>query len=149
MVTAIWTQPTYGVQWITENWFSEWVWSLATGSDSGEIMTFKLDYEVHLIRCLDDAIHSNRPHQNKMRRSAIANRSDTMAQMLSNIISNDLTHVSVPAEDIKHALKGSSTCVPTHARSRSAFACPIMPIMDQYFHTYFKSYKLSTNNQTS
>jgi hypothetical protein len=22
-----------------------------------------------------------------------------------------------------------------------------MPIMDQYFHTHFKSYKLSTNNQ--
>jgi hypothetical protein len=58
------------------------------------------------------------------------NSLDTVAQALSNIISNDLTHVSVPAEDIKHALKGSNTFVPTHAPSGPALACPIISIMD-------------------
>jgi hypothetical protein len=52
---------------------------------------------------------------------------------LSTHVSNDLTHVSVPAKYIKHALKVSSTFVPTHAPSGSALVCPIMPIMDQYF----------------
>jgi hypothetical protein len=60
---------------------------------------------------------------------------------------HDLTYVSVPTEDIKHALKGSSTFMPTHASSGPALVCPIMPIMDQYFPTHFKSYKLLTNNQ--
>jgi hypothetical protein len=26
-------------------------------------------------------------------------------------------------------------------------SCPLMPLADQHFHTHFKSYKLSTNNQ--
>jgi hypothetical protein len=60
-----------------------------------------------------------------------------VAQTLSNNVANNLTHVSVPAEDIKHGLKGSSTFVPTHAPSRPALAYPSMPIMDQYFHTHF------------
>jgi hypothetical protein len=64
------------------------------------------------------------------------NRLDMIAQTLSNIVSNDLTHVSVPTEDIKHALKASSTFVPTHAPSGPALPCPIMPIIDQYFHTH-------------
>jgi hypothetical protein len=62
---------------------------------------------------------------------------------LSTHVSNDLTHVSVPAKYIKHAHKVSSTFVPTHAPSGSALVCPIMPIMDQYFCTHFKSNKLS------
>jgi hypothetical protein len=64
--------------------------------------------------------------------------------MLSNIVANDLTHVSVPAEHIKHALEGSSTFVPTHAPSGPALSYPIMPIMDQYFHSHSMSYKLRT-----
>jgi hypothetical protein len=43
------------------------------------------------------------------------NRLDTVAQMLYNNITKDLMHVTVPADDIKHALKGSNTFVPTHA----------------------------------
>jgi hypothetical protein len=57
--------------------------------------------------------------------------------MLLSNIANDLTHVSVPLEDIKHVLKGSSTFVPTHAPSRPALVCPSIPIMDQYFCTHF------------
>jgi hypothetical protein len=47
-----------------------------------------------------------------------------------NTVANDLTHVNILAEDIKHALKGSSTFVSTHAPSGPALSCPIMPIMD-------------------
>jgi hypothetical protein len=62
-----------------------------------------------------------------------------------NTVANDLMHVSVLVED--HTCpKGSSIFMPTHAPSRLALACPIMPIMDQYLRTHFKSYKLSTNN---
>jgi hypothetical protein len=57
--------------------------------------------------------------------------------MLYNNITKDLMHVTVPADDIKHALKGSNTFVPTHAPSGPALACPVMPNMDQYFHTHF------------
>jgi hypothetical protein len=57
--------------------------------------------------------------------------------MLSNNVANDLTLVSVPTEDIKPALKGSSTFMPTHVPSIPALAYPIMPIMDQYFRTHF------------
>jgi hypothetical protein len=56
--------------------------------------------------------------------------SDTVAQALSNTVSNDLTHVSVPVEDIQHALKGSSTFVATHAPSGPVLACPLMPMID-------------------
>jgi hypothetical protein len=58
------------------------------------------------------------------------------AKMLSTYVSIILTHVSVLAEDIKHILKGSSTFMPTHAPSRPALACPIMPIMDQHFRAH-------------
>jgi hypothetical protein len=51
--------------------------------------------------------------------------------MLSTHVSNNLSHVSIPAQDIKHALKGSSTFMPTHAPSGPALVCQIMPIMDQ------------------
>jgi hypothetical protein len=51
---------------------------------------------------------------------------------LSQHISNNLTHITVPAEDrsqlsttFTHALRGSSTCAPPHAPS------------GQYFHTHF------------
>jgi hypothetical protein len=64
-------------------------------------------------------------------------------------VSNYLTLVSVPAEDIKHALKGSSTFMPTHAPSEPALVGPIMPIMDQYCRTQSMSYKLSTNTKLS
>jgi hypothetical protein len=44
---------------------------------------------------------------------------------LSNIIANDLTHISVPVEDgsqysttFTNALRGSSTFMPTHTPSR-------------------------------
>jgi hypothetical protein len=66
-----------------------------------------------------------------------------------NTISNDLMHVSVPEEDIEHALRGSSTFMPSHAPSKLALVCPMMPIMYQYFHAHFKSYKLLTNNQNN
>jgi hypothetical protein len=59
-------------------------------------------------------------------------RLDTVAQTLSNIVANDLTHISVPTEDIKHVLKGSSTFVPTHAPNGPVLACPLKPIMDEY-----------------
>jgi hypothetical protein len=72
-----------------------------------------------------------------------------VAKTLSQTISNDLTHVSAPAEDIKQALKGSSTFVPINTPTGPALACPIMPIMDQYFCIHFKSYKLLTNNQNN
>jgi hypothetical protein len=55
-------------------------------------------------------------------------------KMLSTHVSIALMRVTVPAKDIKHTLKGSSTFVPTHAPSRLAPAWPIMPIMDQHFH---------------
>jgi hypothetical protein len=69
------------------------------------------------------------------------------AKSALNTVTNDSMHVSVPAEDIKHALKRSSTFMPTQAPSGPALACPLMPIMDQHFCTHFKSYKLLTNNQ--
>jgi hypothetical protein len=53
-----------------------------------------------------------------------------VAQALSNTVSTDLTHVSVPIEDIQHALKGSRTFVATHAPSGPILACPLMPTMD-------------------
>jgi hypothetical protein len=58
-----------------------------------------------------------------------------------------LTCISVPVEDIKHVLKGSSIFVPTHAPSELALVHPIMSIMDQHFCVHCKSYKLLTNNQ--
>jgi hypothetical protein len=51
--------------------------------------------------------------------------------MLYNNMTKDLMHVIVPTDDIKHALKGSNTFVPTHAPSGPALACPVMPNMDQ------------------
>jgi hypothetical protein len=50
--------------------------------------------------------------------------------MLPTHITNDLVHISVPAEDIKHTLKGSNTFVHTHAPSGPALACPVKLIMD-------------------
>jgi hypothetical protein len=60
-----------------------------------------------------------------------------VAKEISQKISNDLTYVSVPTENIKHALTGFSTFVLTHDPSRLALACPIMTIIDQYFHAHF------------
>jgi hypothetical protein len=68
-------------------------------------------------------------------------------KMLSTHIFINLMRVSVPVEDIKLTLKGFSTFVPTHAPSRLALSCPIMPIMDQHSRAHCKSHKLFTNNQ--
>jgi hypothetical protein len=46
---------------------------------------------------------------------------------LATHVSIILTRVNVW---IKHAFKGFSTFVPTHAPSGPALSCPIMPIMD-------------------
>jgi hypothetical protein len=85
-----------------------------------------------LIRWLDDATHPNLPHQNKKKRSAIANYLNMVAQTLSQNVSNGSTHVNVPTEDgsqqsatFTHALKGSSTFVPIHALSRQVLLYPL------------------------
>jgi hypothetical protein len=62
---------------------------------------------------------------------------------LSIHVSIILTRVSVPAKDIKHALKGSSTFLPTHTPSGPALACAIMPIMDQHIHAHSSSISYS------
>jgi hypothetical protein len=72
---------------------------------------------------------------------------------LSTHISIVLTQVSLPAEDIKHALKGSNTFVPTHTPSGPALAFSIMPIMDQCFRAhssptnYSQTTKIFINNK--
>jgi hypothetical protein len=43
---------------------------------------------------------SNHPHQNKRKQSVIENRSDTVVKTLSTHVTNDLTQVSVPTEDV-------------------------------------------------
>jgi hypothetical protein len=83
----------------------------------------------------------NHPHQNKRQQSAIMNCSNTVAKTLSTHVTNDLTQVSVPAED-----ESQQSATFTHAL-RPALACPIMPLVDQHFCIHFKSYKLSTYNQ--
>jgi hypothetical protein len=60
-----------------------------------------------------------------------------VAKTLSQNVSNDLTHVSVPAEDgsqqsatFTYALRGSSISVPTHAPSRPVLSNPLMHLAD-------------------
>jgi hypothetical protein len=37
---------------------------------------------------------------------------------------------------------------PSHMPLRGpALSCPLMPLMNQYFHTHYKSYNLLTNNK--
>jgi hypothetical protein len=63
------------------------------GSNSEDYIFYSCLLDL-LIKRLDDATHPNRPHQKK--------RNDSFrygGTTLSNIIANDLTHVSVPAED--------------------------------------------------
>jgi hypothetical protein len=66
----------------------------------------------------------NRPHQKKKKRPDIAYRTRSVAKkMLSTHISNDLTQVSVSAED-----RSNMPLVDQH------FSCPLMPLADQYLH---------------
>jgi hypothetical protein len=66
---------------------------------------------------------------------------------LSRHVSIVLMRVSVPAEDIKHALKGSSTFVPTHPPSAPALAYPVMSIMDQHFRVHSSPTSYSQTNK--
>jgi hypothetical protein len=62
-------------------------------------------------------------------------------KMLSTHVTNDLMQVSVPIEDrsqqsatFTHALKASSTFMPTHAPSGPAFACPLQVLQAKHKH---------------
>jgi hypothetical protein len=61
-----------------------------------------------------------------------------------NTVSNDLTQVSVPAEN---GSQQPSTII--NALKGPALMCPLMPISDLHFRAHFKSYKLLTNNKES
>jgi hypothetical protein len=51
-----------------------------------------------------------------------------------NIISNDLTQVSVPVEN-----GSQQSSIFAHALKGQALTCPLMPIADQHFRAHFKS----------
>jgi len=72
----------------------------------------------------------NRPHQNK-ETIRYCEPFGYGGQNALNTVAIVLTHVSVPAENgsqqsstFTHALKGTSTYVPTHAPSGPALSCP-------------------------
>jgi hypothetical protein len=60
---------------------------------------------------------------------------------LATQITNDLAHVSVPIEDgsqqsttFTHALRGSSTCMSTHAPSGPALSYPLHVLQAKHKH---------------
>jgi hypothetical protein len=94
------------------------------------------------------------------------NHSDTVAKALSTHVFNDLMQVSVPAEDgsqqsasYTHALKGSSTFVPTHAPSTPSHSYPLQVLQAKHKQPNFIKNKESicspnistkaTNNQNN
>jgi hypothetical protein len=77
----------------------------------------------------------NRPHQNKRKQPAIADRTRSVAKALSTHIYINLIQVSVPAED---GTQQSATFTNNNSH---------MPLRDQHFHAHSKSYKLLTNNK--
>jgi hypothetical protein len=83
----------------------------------------------------------NRPHENKTKQSTIANRSDTVAKVLSTHVSNDLTQVYLQKTDHN---RQQHSHMPL---SGPALLCPLMPQEDQHLHAHFKSHKLSTNTK--
>jgi hypothetical protein len=65
----------------------------------------------------------------------------TVVKTLSTHVSIILTQVSVPADDgsqqlgiFTHALKGSRTCVPTHALSGPALSCQLQVLQVKHKH---------------
>jgi hypothetical protein len=71
-----------------------------------------------------NATRPNRPHQNKRKQPAIADRTHTVAKALLTHVAIILTQVSVPAEDgsqqsatFTHCLKGSSPYMPNSSPS--------------------------------
>jgi hypothetical protein len=72
--------------------------------------------------------------------------------MLSNIVTNDLTHVSVPAEDGKSIPLGVQHFHAHHIMPLAVqhLRAQLKPLMGhRYFHTHFNILQLSTNNKTS
>jgi hypothetical protein len=85
----------------------------------------------------------NRPRQNK--------RNDLLFESFGyggkNALDKRFYHfnrVSVPVEDGSQQLATF-----TYALKGPALACPLMPLVDQYFCTHSISYKLSTNTKLS
>jgi hypothetical protein len=86
-------------------------------------------------------------HKGNVNLTTTIKRNMIRAKALSTIISIVLMELVYCRRWIKHALKGSSTFMPTHAPSGPAPVCPNMPIMDQHFGAHSSPTSYSQTNK--